>query len=325
MESQILKKLVTEKAAHLREKGYACFDLLEMGYLTEDELLRMHKICMDYYYQFFLDRDLTMPEIKIDFNKKSNDCLYFKQPRNSKIFKAMYGQISRTGQFYINCRSPANAMGCGMGRATSQPEVYQDKELNDLSEKLRPLYNILYQGPVKRHLTRFGLKLPYKGSKDMVAHVDMSYCREFSTQTPQKRHPDDPVSYAPYLSCGRSSRLQSVLGLSDSAAGWYGYPGSHEKYAAIGSALGWPGRKTSPQPVPTDLLESQLGLKRVDIPTKPGRLIVWNCGIVHGNSACKNTTPRLVRYINFQIDKEDSVATNIFGLGNQPKLAKVRK
>ena len=320
MDAKQLKPRLMEKMVQLKEKGYAYFDLLEMGYFTKDELLRMQKLCMDHYYQFFLDRGLTMNDIQIDLTKKSSNNAYFKQPKDSKMFKAMYGQVSKTGKEYINCRAPANAMGCGMGRATSEPAVYLDSELNIFSESLRPLYNAIYQSPTKRHLTRFGLKLPYSKSKDMVAHVDMSYCKKYRNNPPKTRDPDDPISLAPYLACGRPVRIQTVLGLSDSAAGWYGYEGAHTKYAEIGDALGWPGIKHSPQPVPVDLLEKKLGLTRVDIPTKLGRMIIWNCGIVHGNSACKDTTPRLVRYINFQADKEDSVATNIFGLGNQPKL-----
>ena len=316
-----LEALIKEKVIQFKKDGYTYFDLLEMGYFTKDELIRMQKICMKYYYQFFLDRGLEMKEIQINLSKKVNKNSYFKQPKDSKMFKAMYGQVSKEGKEYINCRAPANAMGCGMGRATSQPEVYLDPELNAFSERLRPLYKAFYQSPTKRHLTRFGLKLPYSKSKDMVAHVDMSYCKEYRESRPITRDPDDPVSMAPYLKCGRPVRIQTVLGLSESEAGWYGYEGSHKKYKEIGDALEWPGIKHSPQPVKVDILE-KLGLKRIDISTKLGRLILWNCGIIHGNSACKNTAPRLVRYINFQMDKEDTTATNIFGLGNQPKLKK---
>jgi len=38
-----------------------------------------------------------------------------------------------------------------------------------------------------------------------------------------------------------------------------------------------------------------LNLERKEIDNEPGKLIIWNCGIPHGN-----TTPRVVRYINFQ-------------------------
>jgi len=313
-----LRTLIFEKVEQLKEKGYAYFDLIEMGFFTKEEIFRMQNICMNYYYKYFTDRDLTMDKIKIDLMKKTVTNRYFKQPKSSKMFKAMYGDVSKAGNEYINCRRPANAMNCGMGRATSQPEVYHDKELCEFTERFRPLYNTFYRGPVKRNLARFGLKLPHKTSKDMVAHVDMSYCKEYRDNPPKMKDADDPISYAPYDADGRPMRIQGVLGLSDSDAGWYGYEKAHTKYKEIGDALHWPGIKKSPQPVPLKILQ-KLGLKRVDIPTKLGRWIIWNSGIVHGNSACRNTTPRLVKYINFMADKINTTATSITGLGNQPK------
>ena len=313
-----LRTLIFEKVSDLKEKGYAYFDLIEMGFFTKEEILHMQNICMNYYYKYFTDRGLTMGEIKVDLTKKTVSNNYFKQPKNSKMFKAMYGDVSKAGNEYINCRRPANAINCGMGRATSQPAVYYDEELCAFTERFRPLYNTFYRGSVKRNLSRFGLKLPHKTSKDMVAHVDMSYCKDYRETPPKMKDADDPVSYAPYAADGRPMRIQGVLGLSDSDAGWYGYPGAHKKYKEIGDALDWPGIKKSPQPVPVEILE-QLGLKRVDIPTKLGRWIIWNSGIVHGNSACQNTTPRLVKYINFMADNKNTTATHITGLGNQPK------
>ena len=313
-----LCELIYEKISDLREKGYTYFDLIEMEYFTKEEISRMRDICMDYYYKYFTDRGLALKDIQIDLEKKTKTNCYFKKPKNSKMFKAMYGAISKAGAEYINCRRPANAMSCGMGTATSQPEIYFDEELCAFTERLRPLYNILYGGPVKRHLERFGLKLPYKGSKDMMAHVDMSYCKEYRETAPIIKNADDPVSYAPYAADGSPMRIQGVLGLSDSDAGWYGYEKTHMRYEEIGDALLWPGKKKAPQTVPVEVLE-KLGMKRVDIPTKLGRLIIWNCGIVHGNSACFDTTPRLVKYINFMADKKNTVSTSIIGLGNQPK------
>ena len=316
-QEEILRKIIFEKVTQFKEKGYAYFDLMDMGFFTKEEILRMQNICMRYYYKYFTDRGLAVSDIKVDLTKKTNTNPYFKQPKDSDMFKAMYGAVSKAGKEYINCRRPANAMNCGMGRATSQPEVYFDKELCAFTERFRSLYNTFYRGPVKRNLARFGLKLPHKTSKDMVAHVDMSYCEEYRTQPPTMKAADDPVSYAPYAADGRPMRIQGVLGLSDSDAGWFGYEASHLKYKEIGDALDWPGIKKSPQPVPIAVLE-ELGLKRVDIPTKLGRWIIWNSGIIHGNSACSNTTPRLVKYINFMADKSNTTATTIMGLGNQP-------
>ena len=100
---------------------------------------------------------ISPDEIKVDLMKKTNSNCYFKQPKNSKMFKAMYGHTNKKGEFYINTRDPANSQSCGMGKATSQPKVYYDKKLMDIREKLRPIFNILYDSPVIRHLARFGL------------------------------------------------------------------------------------------------------------------------------------------------------------------------
>ena len=57
--------------------------------------------------------------------------------------------------------------------------------------------------------------------------------------------------------------------------------------------------KTSLQLIPKVLKD--LNLERVDVKSKFGRLIMWNCGVAHENSACKDTKPRLVLYVNYQI------------------------
>lgn len=326
-----LRELISEQVKSLKEKGYAYFDLIELGYFTEAEMLEMQEICLNYYYKYFTDRGIKRQDIEFDINETMEKNPYFKQPKDSPMFKAMYGDISKSGKEYINCRRPANAMNCGMGRATSQKEVYYDSRLIAYTERLRQLYNALYMHPVKRHLTRFGLKLPHKNSKDMGAHTDMSYCREVKENGTPLKDADDPVCKAPYSKKyetkeheskgGVSMRIQSVLGLSNSESGWYGYEGSHLKYDEIGDGIDWPGIKRAPQRVPIELLEN-LGLKRVDIPTKLGRLIVWNCGVIHGNSLCKNTKPRLVKYINYMPDTENTSADRIIGLGNQPNEEK---
>jgi hypothetical protein len=317
MDEQKLREHIFGKITELKENGYAYIDLVDIGFITEKEILRMQEICMNYYYKYFTDRGLALEDIEIDLTKKMEKNPYFKQPKDSPMFKAMYGAVSKAGKEYINTRRPANAMGCGMGKATSAPEVYHDKELCAFTEKFRPLYNALYQSPVKRHLARFGLKLPHSTSRDMMSHVDMCYCKEYRDNLPKMSSPDDPKSFGPYADDGRIIRVQSVLGLSNSSSGWYGYEKSHTKYSEIGDALGWPGIKHGPQPVSTNILK-KLGLQRVDIPTKIGRWILWNSGIVHGNSVCKNTTPRLVKYLNFRADEKDTTADKIIGLGNQP-------
>ena len=336
-ENKELRELIFEQVKSLKEKGYAHFDLIELGYFTKTELIEMQDICLNYYYKYFTDRGIPREDVEIDINKTMTENPYFQQPRDSPMFKAMYGDVSKAGNEYINCRNPANAMNCGMGRATSQKEVYYDSKLIEYMERLRQLYNALYRHPVKRHLTRFGLKLPHKNSKDMVAHADMSYCRDVKENGAPLKDADDPVCKAPYSkeygeNCngqtkapysdgGVSMRIQSVLGLSNSESGWYGYEGSHLKYDEIGEAIDWPGVKRAPQRVPIEVLEN-LGLKRVDIPTKLGRLILWNCGVIHGNSSCKNTKPRLVKYINYMPDTENTSADRIIGLGNQPNEEK---
>ena len=314
---QNLQELIFTQVKNFCEKGYAVFDLVEIGYFSKEDILEVQETCMESYYKYFTDQGILRKDIEVDLTKKMKTNPYFKQPKDSPMFKAMYGDISKAGNEYINCRNPANAMNCGMGRATSQREVYHNKSLNDFTERLRPLFKSLYRQPVKRHLERFGLKLPHKTSKDMVVHTDMSYCREVVVDGAILKDADDPTARAPYSKKGTNMRIQSVLGLSNSDSGWYGYPGSHKKYNEIGDAIGWPGLKKAPQQIPVEVFEN-LGLERVDIPTKIGRLIIWNCGIAHGNSACKDTNPRLVKYINYMPDTEDTVADRIVGLGNQP-------
>jgi hypothetical protein len=323
LETPELRELIFEQVKNLYEKGYAYFDLIELGYFTEEEILDIQTTCLNSYYKYFTDRGIKREDVEIDLSKKMETNKYFKQPKDSPMFKAMYGDISKAGNEYINCRNPANAMNCGMGRATSQKEIYYNEQLNEYTERLRPLYNALYRHPVKRHLARFGLKLPHKKSKDMVAHTDMSYCEEVKENGAILKDADDPTARAPYSKKGINMRIQSVLGLSNSESGWYGYPGSHKKYNEIGEAIKWPGLKRTPQQIPIEVLE-KLGLERVDIPTKIGRLIIWNCVIVHGNSPCKDR-PRLVKYINFQPDLKNTTADRIIGLGNQPNEEKSKQ
>ena len=277
--SNALKKAFTS----LRDKGYMRLNLIEMGILKESEVAEMREICMSEYYKFFSDRGVDPATIQIDLDSEMKTNPYFKQPKDSPMFKAMYGQKTKDGREYINTRVPANAMNCGMGSATSQKSTYYHTRLNELREKLRPLMTALYQSPVKRHLTRFGIKLP--PAKDMQLHTDMSYIRENRDRAPEPRHADDPVSYHPYDNQGRFQRLQFILGLNNSEAGWYGYEGAHKKYAEIGDGLNWPGKTKTIQKIPIKLMKT-LGLKRVDVPTRFGEAVIWNCGLPHGNSAC---------------------------------------
>ena len=150
---------ITTEVKNLHEKGYAVFDLIKLGYFTLQELMDMQAICMNYYYKYFTDRGLTLEDIKLDLTKNYKKNPYFKQPKDSKMFKAMYGAKTKDGRDYINCRNPANAINCGMGTATSQKEVYYDLALNEYTERLREFYKALYRCPVKRHLARFGLKI----------------------------------------------------------------------------------------------------------------------------------------------------------------------
>ena len=56
----------------------------------------------------------------------------------------------------------------------------------------------MYGSNTHLHLSRFGLKLPFKGSKDTVTHTDMSYIKEFKNNYPKRRDINDPISYAPF-------------------------------------------------------------------------------------------------------------------------------
>ena len=311
---EIIKKAKKE----LKENGFTYIDLLESNIIDKKDLKLARKRCLKYWYDYFISKGLTKEELKIDFKNKTNNTQYLKQPKESKMFKALYGHKKKNGDFYINTRKPAVSQNDGMGLATSQPEVYKDKKLIKLKERLRPIFNGVYGSKTHLHLSRFGLKLPFKESKDMVLHTDMSYIEDFKNKKPLRRDINDPVSYAPYSDDNIDQRIQSLLCLSDSDSGWYGYKKSHLKYSEIGDKLNWPGKTTRLQIIPKKILEN-LGLTRVDVSSKFGRLLLWNCGVAHGNSLCRNTTPRLVLYINYQPNIKDSSAKKIIGLGNQPK------
>lgn len=306
--------LLKTEFANLRDKGYMNINLIEMGILKESEVIEMQEICMSEYYKFFIDKGIDPATIQIDLNSEMKTNPYFKQPKDSNMFKAMYGHKTKDGREYINTRSPANAMNCGMGSATSQKSTYYHPRLNELREKLRPLMTALYQSPVKRHLTRFGLKLPT--TKDMQLHTDMSYIEANRYGVKEKRGAEDPVSYHPCNNNGKFQRLQFIIGLNNSDAGWYGYEGAHKKYSEIGDGLKWPGKRKTIQKIPIKLMKT-LGLKRVDIPTRFGEAVIWSCGLPHGNTACAKV-PRLVLYVNYQPDTEQTTADRIMGLGNQP-------
>ena len=308
-----ISSTIKEAVWSLRDNGYMRLNLIEIGILTESEVAEMQEICMSEYYKFFTDKGIDPATIQIDLNGEMKTNPYFKQPKDSAMFKAMYGQKTKDGREYINTRAPANAMNCGMGAATSQKSTYYHPRLNELREKLRPLMTALYQSPVKRHLTRFGIKLP--PAKDMQLHTDMSYIKD-NRDGGGARPADDPVAYHPQDDKGRPQRLQFILGLNNSEAGWYGYEGAHQKYAEIGDGLDWPGKTKTIQTIPIKLMKT-LGLNRVDIPTRFGEAVIWNCGLPHGNSACSKV-PRLVLYVNYQSDTEQTTADRIIGLGNQP-------
>ena len=305
---------MNEYKEKFKKNGYVVINLIDERIYTIDEILEMREICMSSYYSYFTDRGMNLEEIVIDLDNNMTNNQYFKQPKDSKMFKAMYGQVSKAGKEYINTRVPANAMSCGMGTATSQPSIYYNERFNELKEKMRPLMTELYGSPVKKHLSRFGLKLPV--SKDMALHTDMSYLEKYKDNFPDMKSPDDPVAYHTYDKNGVYQRLQCIIGLNESDGGWYGYPEAHNMYSEIGEQLGWPGKTKTLQKIPKKAMKV-LGLTRVDVPTKIGETVIWSCGIPHGNSACKKR-PRLVAYVNYQPDNEQTTADCIIGLGNQP-------
>ena len=321
MEQSAMKEYITNAMISLRDKGYMTLDLIKLGIYTAEEIQEMQDICMSEYYKYFTDRGLKLADIKIDLTKKLEKNPYFRQGKDSPMFKAMYGHKSKDGREYINTRVPANATNCGMGQATSQKSTYYHERLNEQREKLRPLMKSLYGEPVKRHLTRFGLKLP--PSKDMQLHTDMSYIEANKNNPPKMRDADDPVAYHPFAQNGRFQRLQMTIGLNNSEAGWYGYEGAHLQYDNIGDKLGWPGKTRTIQKISPKIMKD-LGLKRVNIPSKFGQAIIWNCGLPHGNTPCKEI-PRLTLYVNYQPDTTDTVADRIIGLGNQPNEKKSTK
>ena len=321
LDTKEAQRYIRQAVVCLRDKGYMKLDLIKLGLFSKADIQEMQDICMSEYYKYFTDRGLDIDNIKIDLTKEMEENPYFHQSSDSPMFRAMYGHKTKDGRDYINCRRPANAMNCGMGSATSQKSTYYHERLNYFRERLRPLMKGLYLSPVKRHLTRFSIKLP--PSKDMQLHTDMSYIKEHRDEVPKMRNADDPVAYHPYDETGRFQRLQFILGLNSSEAGWYGYEGAHKMYLEIGDKLGWPGKTKTIQKVPLIIMK-EIGLKRVDIPTRFGEAVIWSCGVPHGNSACSKI-PRLVLYVNYQPDTESTTADRIIGLGNQPNEKRKRQ
>ena len=141
--------VLKEAVWSLQDKGYMKLNLIEMGILKESEVAEMREICMSEYYKFFTDKGIDPATIQIDLNSEMKTNPYFKQPKDSAMFKAMYGQKTKDGREYINTRTPANAMNCGMGSATSQKSTYYHPRLNELREKLRPLHDSSISKPSK--------------------------------------------------------------------------------------------------------------------------------------------------------------------------------
>jgi len=128
----------------------------------------------------------------------------------------------------------------------------------------------------------------------------------YKNRLPGWRKRYDPFSYAPYSNDGVEQRIQCELCLNDSDVCWFAYEGGHKKYDEIGEKMGWPGSKYGVVFLDENMLRG-LGLKRIEIPSKCGRMILWNCGIPHGLTKAYNTTPRLAMTINYQCDKENEV------------------
>ena len=87
-----------EAFTSLRDKGYMRLNLIEMGILKESEVTEMQQICMSEYYKFFTDKGIDPATIQIDLNSEMKSNPYFKQPKDSAMFKAMYGQKTKDGQ-----------------------------------------------------------------------------------------------------------------------------------------------------------------------------------------------------------------------------------
>ena len=298
--------------SHIQElkiSGFTVIDTIALGIFTKDEIEKQLHTCSDYIKKFFEDRDLILD---IDPTRIYKETSISRTKKNSLEYNACY--IQDNGK--LNTRNPAISKGCGMGRATSQKEIYYDKYFVSQTEKLRKTFTLLYDSPVCRHLSRFGYKIPSPDSSDMFTHVDMAYVN--SDELPPPRKLKDPQSYGPYSNDGRPQRLQGVLCLNESDGGFYCYPGAHLLYKEIGEELDFPKPKNSPQALSKDIIE-KFNLERKVIPNKPGLLIVWNCAIPHGNTKVINTTPRVVKYINFQPYKKQVQFPRIVGLGNQGK------
>jgi len=84
-----ISRVLKEAVWSLQDKGYMRLNLIEMGILKESEVAEMREICMSEYYKFFADRGIDPATIQIDLNSEMKTNPYFKQPKDSAMFKAM--------------------------------------------------------------------------------------------------------------------------------------------------------------------------------------------------------------------------------------------
>ena len=61
-----LQELIFKQVKSFYEKGYAFFDLIEMGYFSKEDILEVQSTCMESYYKYFTDREINRKDVEID-------------------------------------------------------------------------------------------------------------------------------------------------------------------------------------------------------------------------------------------------------------------
>ena len=92
MELAEIKAYLKTSITSLRDRGYMRLDLVKACIFTVEEIQEMQEICMSEYYKFFTDKGIDPTSIQIDLKNEMKTNPYFKQPKDSEMFKAMYGQ-----------------------------------------------------------------------------------------------------------------------------------------------------------------------------------------------------------------------------------------
>jgi len=90
--TQETRESILEQVKSLYENGYACFDLIKMGYFTKEDILEVQETCMESYYKYFTDRGIARADVEIDLTKKNgNESIFQTTKRFPNVQSNVWG------------------------------------------------------------------------------------------------------------------------------------------------------------------------------------------------------------------------------------------